>query len=167
MLGLARFLLEADPQMKNPLSFKVDRRRALLGGAALMLGSNACGYILYPERKGRDGGRIDVGVLIIDLLWLLPGLVPGIICLAVDFSTGCIYEGGASVSNDPAENPQLASATIELDGKVVARGNVDSDRRAQLVWEQGVDTEAVRARGRLVLRRLDGAAANAYVSDLI
>jgi hypothetical protein len=154
--------------MKNPLSLKIDRRKALLGGAAAMLlGTNACGYILYPERKGRDGGRIDLGVLIIDLLWLLPGLVPGIICLAVDFSTGCIYEGGASASNDPSQNPALAKASVEVDGKVVAEGTIDNDRRAQLTWVHGADEVAARARGRLVMRRADGAVAEAFISDLI
>lgn len=133
----------------------------------MLLGTNACGYILYPERKGRSSGRIDVGVLIIDLLWLLPGLVPGVICLVVDFTTGCIYEGGASASNDPAENPTLSQATVELDGKVVASGTLDGERRAQLVWSHGVDENAVRARGRLVLRRADGAAAEAFIGELI
>src|SRR6185295_11663028 len=78
------------------LAFAAMKRRELLkaGAATLALSNAACGYILYPERKGQTGGRIDVGVLIIDLVWLLPGLLPGIVCLAVDFTTGCIYYGG-------------------------------------------------------------------------
>ena len=57
---------------------------------------SACGTILYPERRGRDAGRLDVGVVLLDAVWLLFGLIPGLIAFAVDFSTGAIYvpEGG-------------------------------------------------------------------------
>jgi hypothetical protein len=151
----------------NLLDVKMNRRRGLIGAASIMLGANACGYILYPERRGRTGGRIDVGVLIIDLLWLLPGLIPGAICLAVDFTTGCIYEGGASAANDPAEDPALTTASVELDGREVAKGELDTDRRAQLTWAYGADELSVRARGRLVFRRADGRVATALVGDLI
>lgn len=53
-----------------------------------------CGYILYPERRGNPPGVIDTGTLIMDILWLIPGLIPGAIALAVDFSTGSIYLSG-------------------------------------------------------------------------
>ncbi len=53
-----------------------------------------CGYILYPERRGNPPGVIDTGTLIMDIFWLIPGLIPGAIALAVDFSTGSIYLSG-------------------------------------------------------------------------
>jgi hypothetical protein len=53
-----------------------------------------CGYILYPERRGNPPGQIDTGSLVMDILWLIPGLIPGAIALAVDFSTGAIYLSG-------------------------------------------------------------------------
>jgi hypothetical protein len=68
-------------------------------GATLLQGSG-CGYILYPERRGRSGGRIDVGVAVMDGLWLLVFLIPGIIAFVVDFSTGCIYLGGRGARGD-------------------------------------------------------------------
>lgn len=57
-----------------------------------------CGYFLYPERRGNSGGRVDGAILVMDLLWLLPGLVPGVIALVVDFSSGAVYtsRGGRS-----------------------------------------------------------------------
>src|SRR5688572_30764346 len=153
--------------MTNGSSFRQTRRGVLVGGTAMLLATNACGWILYPERKGRSGGKIDVGVLIIDLLWLLPGIIPGAICLAVDFTTGCIYEGSASAANDPAENPELAVASVEVDGQVVAAGELDSDRHAQLRWIEGSDEPTARNRGKLIIRRADGRAAEAFIRDLI
>jgi hypothetical protein len=32
--------------------------------------------------------------MVMDLLWLLPGIVPGVVALVVDFSSGAIYVGG-------------------------------------------------------------------------
>ena len=58
-------------------------------GGALFLTS--CGTLLYPERRGQPAGRLDVGVVVLDRLGLLVFLVPGIIAVAVDFSTGAIY----------------------------------------------------------------------------
>lgn len=55
--------------------------------------STGCGYFLYPERRGNSGGSVDGGTLVMDLLWLLPGLVPGVVALIVDFSSGAIYTG--------------------------------------------------------------------------
>lgn len=60
-----------------------------------------CGYILYPERKGQSGGSIDVPVLVMDCLWLIVGIVPGVVALVVDFVTGCIYEPAQNVSVPP------------------------------------------------------------------
>jgi hypothetical protein len=55
--------------------------------------SVGCGYYLHPERRGNAGGTIDGGDLILDILWLIPGIVPGVIALVVDFSSGAIYVG--------------------------------------------------------------------------
>jgi hypothetical protein len=56
--------------------------------------SVGCGYILYPERRGNRGGRIDGPTMVMDLLWLIVFLVPGVVALIVDFSSGAIYVGG-------------------------------------------------------------------------
>jgi hypothetical protein len=55
-----------------------------------------CGYLLYPERRGQQSGRIDSGTMVMDLLWLLPGIVPGVVALIVDFSSGGIYVRGST-----------------------------------------------------------------------
>jgi hypothetical protein len=53
-----------------------------------------CGFILYPERRGNMPGDVDGVVLVMDCLWLLVGVVPGVVALVVDFTTGSIYFGG-------------------------------------------------------------------------
>jgi hypothetical protein len=58
-------------------------------------GSTGCGYFLHPERRG-NRSNVDAGSLVMDLLWLLPGIVPGVIALIVDFSSGAVYTSGRS-----------------------------------------------------------------------
>lgn len=50
-----------------------------------------CGTLMYPERKGQKGTRIDMGIAVLDGIGLLVFLVPGIIAYVVDFYTGAIY----------------------------------------------------------------------------
>ena len=33
----------------------------------------------------------STGTLVMDLLWLIPGVVPGVVFLIVDFSSGTMY----------------------------------------------------------------------------
>jgi len=56
-----------------------------------------CGYYLYPERRG-NSSNVDGGTLVMDLLWLLPGIIPGVIALIVDFSSGAAYRSGGGRS---------------------------------------------------------------------
>lgn len=154
----------------TPAPTRLPRRQLLGAASALFLGSG-CGYLLYPERKGRNGGYIDTGPFIIDLLWLLPGLIPGIICLIVDFSTGCIYRGGGGAQNDkdprdPSEPMPIAK--VMLDGKVVGQSGVDPEdaTRIRMYWSTDVDREAVKARGELVFLRHDAVQASGRVIEL-
>jgi hypothetical protein len=65
--------------------------------AALVLAttivSSGCAYTLHPERRGNSGGDISGSMLVGDLLWLIPGIIPGVVCLIVDFTSGAIYRG--------------------------------------------------------------------------
>ena len=60
----------------------------------LILQLVGCGTILYPERRGQRGGRIDPGVAILDAVGLLFFIIPGVIAFAVDFGNGAIYLPG-------------------------------------------------------------------------
>ncbi len=59
--------------------------------ALLSVQMASCGTILYPERRNQKVGHVDAGIAILDAIWLLVGIIPGIIAFAVDFSTGAIY----------------------------------------------------------------------------
>lgn len=53
---------------------------------------SGCAWILYPERRyQRNPGPIEVVPLVVDCLLFIPGIVPGVIALAVDFGTRAIY----------------------------------------------------------------------------
>ncbi len=64
--------------------------------AVLFVQLTGCGTIIYPERKGQKGGRIDLGVVVLDGIGLLVAIIPGVIAYAVDFSNGSIYLPGTS-----------------------------------------------------------------------
>jgi flagellar basal body-associated protein FliL len=66
---------------------------ALVAAVGIFSASVSCGYFLYPKRRGNKGGGLHTPTLVMDLLWLLPGIIPGVVALAVDFSTGAIYLG--------------------------------------------------------------------------
>jgi len=58
-----------------------------------------CGTLMYPERRGQRGGRIDAGVAILDGIGLLFFIIPGLIAYAIDFSTGTIYLPGTNAGS--------------------------------------------------------------------
>jgi len=62
--------------------------------AVLIVQLAGCGTLMYPERKGQRGGRIDAGVAVLDGVGLLFFIIPGVIAYAVDFSNGTIYLPG-------------------------------------------------------------------------
>jgi hypothetical protein len=78
------------------------KRRFLIGGSTAVLAAalSGCGTLLYPERKGQSGGRIDPSVAILDGIGLLLFLIPGLVAFAVDFSNGTIYLPGTKHSSN-------------------------------------------------------------------
>ena len=62
---------------------------------ATVLGlGGGCGTLLYPERRGQIGGHVDTGVAVMDGLWCLVFIIPGVVAFIVDFGNGTIYESG-------------------------------------------------------------------------
>ena len=78
-------------------SIRTIRTRLLAASviAALTVPVAGCGTILYPERRGQSGGHVDTGVAVMDGLWLLLFIVPGVVMFVVDFGNGTIYEPGS------------------------------------------------------------------------
>lgn len=86
--------------------------RRLCGFALIvaMLNTVACGYLIYPERQGLRGERVDGTVVALDAIGLLFFILPGVVAFAVDFSTGCIYlpkgaQGPFSMKAPPVNKP--------------------------------------------------------------
>jgi len=64
----------------------------VVASIALIIQLTACGYFLYPERRGQKPvGRIDPGIAALDALGLLLFVVPGVIAFAVDITNGTLY----------------------------------------------------------------------------
>ncbi len=94
------------------------RRAAILClTAVLALQLAGCGTVLYPERRGQVGGRIDPGVAILDGLGLLLFFVPGVVAFGVDFTTGAIYlpggRRGALVDDGTVRVVHLAPGALD------------------------------------------------------
>lgn len=70
---------------------KIKKKLSICLILAIAVQALACGTILYPERRGQAKGEIDPGVAILDAVLFIPGILPGVIAFAVDFSTGAIY----------------------------------------------------------------------------
>ena len=112
----------------------VKHARFVAGIACLCL-TSSCATILHPERKGNRGGQLDTVPLVVDILLFIPGLIPGVVALAVDFSTGAIYTGAGSaqlpevrrdakVAIRPRDLPDSSAIVVELvddAGEVVDR----------------------------------------------
>lgn len=71
--------------------------------AVVTLQNVGCGTILYPERRGQTGGKIDPGVAILDGVGILLYVIPGLIAFGVDFTTGAIYLPHSSGKLDQTE----------------------------------------------------------------
>ena len=58
----------------------------------LLVATTGCGYILYPERRTQPlSDTLDVSVVIYDCLWLLAGVLPGVVALIVDGTNNTWY----------------------------------------------------------------------------
>lgn len=91
--------------------------------AALGLSQVNCGIILHPERGGRRGGNVDLVAVVFDCLWLLVGIVPGVIALIVDVVTGGLYAANHHLfPGDPVgfrfhgPAPATADVSVQLTG---------------------------------------------------
>lgn len=74
------------------MATKSSKAASIIVAVVLALQLLGCGTLLYPERRGNHGGRVDVGVAVMDGFWCLVFIVPGVVAYIVDFSNGAIYE---------------------------------------------------------------------------
>lgn len=94
--------------------------------ALLILELSGCGTIIYPERRGQVGGRIDPTVVIMDGIGLLFWVIPGVIAFAVDFATGAIYTSSGRYSVAPEA----------LQGTMKENGEIDTVQLQEIIKQQ-------------------------------
>ena len=119
----------------------------LLASALALTMLPSCARIMHPERTGNSNGEIDIGPLIVDCLLFIPGILPGVIALAVDFGTGAIFINSRSsraqdVTREGAlalrpqrvpEGSVLHARLIDQDGTVLSEdAAIGTGRRADL-----------------------------------
>lgn len=80
-----------------------------------------CGTILYPERKGQSGGRLDPAVVILDAVGLLFYFIPGAVAFAIDFANGTIYLPGGHASKLSPEELKSISENGKLDEEAMEK----------------------------------------------
>ncbi len=111
--------------------------RAIAATLLISIGvsSFGCGWLLYPERRGQQGGYVATGTLVMDCLWLFVGIVPGVVFLIVDFTSGGMYISGRVAMNHTDGNVAVRladakqAATLEL--RIVdAKQHVLADKTA-------------------------------------
>jgi predicted small lipoprotein YifL len=107
-----------------------------------LMSLTACGYFLYPERRGQTKGDLDIPIILLDGSSLLFAVVTGsgviavvgIVALAVDYTSGCIYlppkSKKAELEVIPFDNKRaLTKADLEsiLSGYTGTSVNIDEE----------------------------------------
>ncbi len=88
------------------------------------LATSGCGTLMHPERRTAiPSNKIDAKTAVLDCLWLLVGVIPGVVALGVDFYNDTIYysedelkaQGGDNVSvNIRGRSPADSLVTLRL-----------------------------------------------------
>jgi hypothetical protein len=125
----------------------------LTAGTFFLLGTISCGTLIYPERRGQTGGRIDPAVAMLDGVGLLFFILPGLIAYAVDFSTGAIYLPGtresgidAGVKVVRAESSEWSDIAAAIEQQTGRLPNLaDPALRIYLPDQQDLDSEQTLA----------------------
>lgn len=59
---------------------------------AFIITTMGCGYILYPERRhAKLSNEIDGKIVLFDCLWLIAGVIPGVVALVIDAASDTWY----------------------------------------------------------------------------
>ena len=97
----------------------------------MLVSTSGCGALLYPARLGAKPSRtLDSRVVVLDCLWLIAGIIPGVVALAVDFTTQAAYF---------SEGEAHASAGDTVSVNVYGAAPADCDVTLRLVDARGRD----------------------------
>ncbi len=99
-----------------------------LAGACLL--GAGCGTLMYPERRGQRGGRLDWRVVALDAAGLLLFFIPGVIAFAVDFSNGTIYLPPDGLADNSPSGEERKFVEVKL-----PEGPITPAQLEQIVFE--------------------------------
>ena len=110
--------------------------------AALTVQLMGCGTLMYPERRGQRGGRLDVGVTVLDAIGLLFFIIPGVIAFCVDFSNGTIYlpERGVHLSSLDLKNFRI----VKFDPKHTNMAGIERIIKDETGYEVKLDQDNIK-----------------------
>jgi hypothetical protein len=106
--------------------------------------SLGCGTMFHPERRGNRGGKIDVGVAVMDSLWIFAFIIPAVVAWVVDLNTGAIYisdgraEGGIKVVETGMSNPDTATIEAVILEHTGKRVHVSEAQRRKLASRDAI-----------------------------
>lgn len=82
------FLVECNPFLKGDTVMKKIFKMRIVSWvvlAAFIFAATGCGYMLHPERRhAKLSNEIDGKIVLFDCLWLIAGVVPGVVALVID-----------------------------------------------------------------------------------
>ncbi len=130
-------------------------KKWLLGASlsVYLVNSVGCGVLLYPERQGQSGGKIDPVVAVLNGVGLLFYVIPGLVAFAIDFHQGTIYlppGGDGLISNDDLERNYNV---VKVDGEMTQE-NIEAALKAALGHD--VDITAANVQAQVIKDGLPG-----------
>lgn len=112
----------------------ITRWRTPIFAAALALQLAGCGTLLYPDRHGQRGDRVDPAVLILDGALLFVFIVPGLVAYGIDFYTGAIYLPG----------PERKVSVLHVDPRELSASRIEGIVRSHTGTDFRIDDPALR-----------------------
>lgn len=105
---------------------RILRGSALLLVTVMLLNAISCGTLLYPERRYKEVGSLDPGVMVLDGIGLLFFIVPGIIAFGVDFATGAIYYPKDEVGSVPSSFDPDETEVVWVEPEALDRETIEN-----------------------------------------
>jgi hypothetical protein len=104
-----------------------------------VLSTASCGYILHPERRNAHTNRLDSLTVTFDCLWLLAGIIPGVVALIVDGVKDTWYFAPTEKAELDLHKDQLVAVGLgsELAVEVNAVAEIGADVTLRLLDESG------------------------------
>lgn len=110
--------------------------------ATYLFNAAGCGVLLYPERQGQEGGKIDPVVALLNGVGLLLYVVPGLVAFAVDFHQGTIYLPNGPLSD--AGSDAMEGRTVKIDGPMT-KENIEAALKEETGLVVDLSDENVQA----------------------